>query len=1226
LNEWSSPAFLKRARLSSGSLFASSYDPFADADGFIEGKGRKRARFWRESGQWKYMDRTPSPEKETLGSSPEEAEDAMEIDEDVVGVASRSDMHSPLAAERGSENSVLGNGEEIVRAEELGMIPENEPKPTTPNARDFAQAIARVTDSQEGLQPQKAYPTLGAVHGTAGTAPSSPEIGEPAQLRQRRDHTAFLESPESYNAPPVHPPSIVQPQMGAAYADEPRVFLGSQEAPSSPRLRPVPSPSLPAVSPFASSFTETIGHPNSIQPLMQSDLEVSGEQDGADRDGRLESMTEDLGSWRENQRPSTPRSVNRYSDSIAGGQLEPGTDKREIAGVHPTHLVHTIQSAVVTESRERDERKDMDDESESETDEFGDDEREELYSSIVPRPRYFVSVNAVDGCEPQPRTYEDDQGNLHSSGLSQANQDGEAGLSDKRVTEPEDSEDSDDQQSLSHETQILDGEADESDEEQFDDFVEGYDTTSDQGESEEGEEESYSSSPSPVPQNRITTQVVEVIDLISDDDDDDGPQQAVQPKMAARQPMHFGSDGAGLSSFVSEPKADDFAEQWDKVIASQNESGSGWKGSIEEAKEYEQTPTLGGENGVYGAGMEVSESSIPQAQVEPEGDDTFQGQDEMYEIEEKEVSEGESSREEQPDNITKKTQSQRLETQQGEVNQMKVTGGRDPEKEWFIETTNSEEAQSARLPAVEIPLNASSRSSAGGGNQLDTEDSGNSDTAGPRMGAALDEGELSPGHTAEEHGTLDIEKDPQELQHSLPNATDLDDVYTQLQLDPEFEGELVPTNEIRYPTLPIIEDSQHSPLPTFTVEPHIKVSKSTSEGKSVLQLQTPEATQQTFISSQLSALSAHQDAHPTPAATQQDPLSPRSSLPLPQEIPTSPLSPTSPLPQEQHPLSPQESQLENASSQLSILPIEETQATPPTRQPTQIRSSEPPVTPSSPQESLLRKLREIKSASSKSQRVNRDAVPDVISPWFTTKEDADQSEINIEDGRLRDHELHVGADDGVTGGTQHASDGTRALPKNGPVASDPPTTTSHAVDAAGIATPLSYFSLLSTLQFLFSNIVDTLAIVTRHQPIKKGRGSHDYSLSLTITDSSIPTSITVAISRPFKPALPIVSAGDGILLRGFKVTSQKRKLLLQSTDVSSWAVFKSNGEVQIRGPPVEHGEGEAREIETLQRWWQDLGLRARREVTVMTPDEHRDFLGGVRSELTENSQETARSA
>ncbi|KAI9729670.1 MAG: hypothetical protein M1818_008423 [Claussenomyces sp. TS43310] len=62
ITEWSSPAFVKRARVSYGSLFGSGYNPLADDDETANGRHRKRARFGRESGAWKYSSRSPSPD------------------------------------------------------------------------------------------------------------------------------------------------------------------------------------------------------------------------------------------------------------------------------------------------------------------------------------------------------------------------------------------------------------------------------------------------------------------------------------------------------------------------------------------------------------------------------------------------------------------------------------------------------------------------------------------------------------------------------------------------------------------------------------------------------------------------------------------------------------------------------------------------------------------------------------------------------------------------------------------------------------------------------------------------------------------------------------------------------------------------------------------------------------------------------------------------------------
>ncbi|CAD6572541.1 MAG: hypothetical protein ASARMPRED_005442 [Alectoria sarmentosa] len=56
--EWASPAFLKRSL-----FFATDYDLFAEEE-FLDNDRRKRNKFGRGSGQWRFAQRTPSPEKE----------------------------------------------------------------------------------------------------------------------------------------------------------------------------------------------------------------------------------------------------------------------------------------------------------------------------------------------------------------------------------------------------------------------------------------------------------------------------------------------------------------------------------------------------------------------------------------------------------------------------------------------------------------------------------------------------------------------------------------------------------------------------------------------------------------------------------------------------------------------------------------------------------------------------------------------------------------------------------------------------------------------------------------------------------------------------------------------------------------------------------------------------------------------------------------------------------
>ncbi len=62
-DEYPSPAFIKRARVSYGSLFEDGLDIFEE-DGGLKGRGRKRTRFGRDSSAWRYSSRSRSPEPE----------------------------------------------------------------------------------------------------------------------------------------------------------------------------------------------------------------------------------------------------------------------------------------------------------------------------------------------------------------------------------------------------------------------------------------------------------------------------------------------------------------------------------------------------------------------------------------------------------------------------------------------------------------------------------------------------------------------------------------------------------------------------------------------------------------------------------------------------------------------------------------------------------------------------------------------------------------------------------------------------------------------------------------------------------------------------------------------------------------------------------------------------------------------------------------------------------
>jgi hypothetical protein len=149
-----------------------------------------------------------------------------------------------------------------------------------------------------------------------------------------------------------------------------------------------------------------------------------------------------------------------------------------------------------------------------------------------------------------------------------------------------------------------------------------------------------------------------------------------------------------------------------------------------------------------------------------------------------------------------------------------------------------------------------------------------------------------------------------------------------------------------------------------------------------------------------------------------------------------------------------------------------------------------------------------------------------------------------------------------------------------------------------LRTELSEFTSLKVLRFHMTQKLDVLGVATTvpAEPERAKGGPRHYQITFNITDQSIapggvPPVTEVQVFRPYKDALPIVKVGDGILLRNFLVVSAKNKgFVLQSTDASSWAVFRGDEgeEVEVRGPPVEYGSGEQKHISMLRTWYREL--------------------------------------
>ncbi|KAI1096754.1 hypothetical protein F5B19DRAFT_434392 [Rostrohypoxylon terebratum] len=127
-----------------------------------------------------------------------------------------------------------------------------------------------------------------------------------------------------------------------------------------------------------------------------------------------------------------------------------------------------------------------------------------------------------------------------------------------------------------------------------------------------------------------------------------------------------------------------------------------------------------------------------------------------------------------------------------------------------------------------------------------------------------------------------------------------------------------------------------------------------------------------------------------------------------------------------------------------------------------------------------------------------------------------------------------------------------------------------------------------------------MAMMQPPDPQRAKGGPREFMMSFTITDYSIgPHSvIEVQLYRPHKETLPIVKAGDAVLLRNFTVVSLHNKGYgLRTNDESSWAVFDQEGEPpQIKGPPVEYSAKETDYVAHLRVWFNLLDEKAKEKL------------------------------
>lgn len=154
LDEYPSPAFMKRARLSYGALFEDPEDKMEE-DGGVKGKGRKRTRFGRDSTSWRYASQSPSPSPEAEPRTPPQtAEVAVEVD--IV----KPSPPKPQMADDGSQTTELEAADPHAK-QPVTKAPDDEPRrdqQATSPAKDQPSQPSGPQESQIQGGPKESSP------------------------------------------------------------------------------------------------------------------------------------------------------------------------------------------------------------------------------------------------------------------------------------------------------------------------------------------------------------------------------------------------------------------------------------------------------------------------------------------------------------------------------------------------------------------------------------------------------------------------------------------------------------------------------------------------------------------------------------------------------------------------------------------------------------------------------------------------------------------------------------------------------------------------------------------------------------------------------------------------------------------------------------------------------------------------------------------------------------
>ncbi|KAL8936749.1 MAG: hypothetical protein Q9216_004768 [Gyalolechia sp. 2 TL-2023] len=154
---WSTPAFLKRDRLSSTTFFGSDYDPF-DEDEFRDNSRRKKTKFGRRSNEWRFTERGTSSESV---SEAEMSTDQQPVADGTRNVQMKDHMLSNMSNNIDTERTVRSAEETLetpVTPDEAKAVGDDRQIVASTDKREILQGpvtaspIAKPSTVDEGVQ------------------------------------------------------------------------------------------------------------------------------------------------------------------------------------------------------------------------------------------------------------------------------------------------------------------------------------------------------------------------------------------------------------------------------------------------------------------------------------------------------------------------------------------------------------------------------------------------------------------------------------------------------------------------------------------------------------------------------------------------------------------------------------------------------------------------------------------------------------------------------------------------------------------------------------------------------------------------------------------------------------------------------------------------------------------------------------------------------------------